>query len=131
MSISKARVLLGAIAQRLVVALAGVIVLFGFSPAIASASALPQNLNVSSNSLVAVTSASRYEKANESDRITSDAEFEAMKQRRREWQSQASEQAAAAAAAEENASSSLGETVKEKLNLDEIVEGSEADNNRL
>jgi Rieske Fe-S protein len=42
-----------------------------------------------------------------------------MKEQRREWQSKAS----TSRDVKENETSSLGETLKEKLNLDEIIEG--------
>lgn len=115
---------LRAIAKRLSVLLVSVMVLFGFSQTAALANSTTPELELNSSALIALAASSRFAAeaafAGEEPKI-SESRLEEMREQRRKWQSEVS----ANADTEIEAKGSVGEKVKEKLNLEEIVEENE------
>ncbi|PSR17653.1 hypothetical protein C8255_11515 [filamentous cyanobacterium CCP3] len=115
---------LKAIAKRLSVMLVSVIVLFGFSQTAALANSTMPDLGANSSALIALAASSRFaaEAAFEGEEPEiSESRLEEMREQRRQWQSEAS----AKANTEIESEGSVGEVVKDKLNLEEITEENE------
>jgi hypothetical protein len=115
---------LKAIAKRLSVLLVSVMVVFGFSQTAALANSTTPGLEPGSNSLIALAASSRFaaEAAFEGEEAKiSESRLEKMRERRRQWQSEVS----ANADTENESEPSLGEAVKDKLNLEEITQENE------
>ncbi|PSN14884.1 hypothetical protein C7293_09625 [filamentous cyanobacterium CCT1] len=115
---------LKAIAKRLSVMLVSVMVLFGFSQTAALANSTMPELGASSSALIALAASSRFaaEAAFEGEEPKiSESRLEEMREQRRQWQSEAS----ANANTEIESEGSVGEAVKDKLNLEEITEENE------
>ena len=115
---------LKAVAKRFSMLLVGVMVLFGFSqPAALANSAMPE-LGSNSSALIALAASSRFaaEAAfNGEEPKISESRLEEMREQRRQWQSEVS----ANANTEDDSESSVGEAVKDKLNLEEITQENE------
>lgn len=98
-----------AIARKLVMLVVGVVVIFSLTQTVALAAS--SQIQTKPGAAPGITEPLPNENIDE------------LKEQRREWQSKVS-----AANNEEDKSSSLGETLKEKLNLDEITEAYTSDN---
>ncbi|MBD2105905.1 hypothetical protein [Nodosilinea sp. FACHB-13] len=121
MTTRKLYISLKMIAKRLTVLFVTVVALFGFSQMTALASPTP-------SSLVALAASSSFAAQTESQAqkpIISEEKLSEMREQRREWQNRAATTAAAAAETDEKSTSSAGELIKEKLNLDEITQENE------
>ena len=127
--------LLKAVTTHLVTLLLSMIILVGCFHAAAwaapAAPSLEAQVKSTLNPLIAVAASSRFAAQAESaaavegkEPIISESRLNEMREQRREQQSQASA-AAAAAAEKDRTDESVGEVVKEMLNLDEIIEDNE------
>ena len=119
-----------ALVKRLAVLVVSVVVLFGFSQTAALANSNPLstalNAELAPNSLIALAASSRFAAQAESEGqepIISEAKLNEKREQRREWQSEVS--AAAVTEPKTEPDESLGELIKDKLNLEEIVEENE------
>ena len=121
MATRKLHVSLKMTVKRLAVLLVAVVAIFGFSQTAALANPAP-------SSLVALAASSRFAAQAESkgaEPIIPEEKLSEMREQRREWQNKAATDAAAAADSGKKSKSSAGELIKDKLNLDEIVEENE------
>lgn len=124
------------LAKHLTALALGVMILFGFSQAAALASpmlsearslSLPSATALTTNSLIALAASSRFAAAKEFEGqapTISEQRLDQIREQRREWQSEVS---AEAAAERDNTTTknTLPGAVKDKLNLDEIIEENE------
>ncbi|MGB3311652.1 MAG: hypothetical protein WBA86_18030 [Nodosilinea sp.] len=115
---------LKAVAKRLSVLLVSVMVVFGVFQTPALANSTTPDLAPTSSALIALAASSRFaaEAAFEGGEPTiSESRLEKMRERRRQWQSEVS----ANADTENDTEDSIGEAIKDKLNLEEITEENE------
>lgn len=110
--------------KSLTVLFVGIAILFYASPA-AFANPTTQATALDSNTLIALAASSRFAAQSDSEEQSriSEKRLQELRERRRAWQNQAS--ATAAEEAEDEYANSLGEAVRDKLNLDEITEENE------
>jgi hypothetical protein len=109
------------IAKRLTVLFVTMVALFGFSQTAALA-------GPSHGSLIALAASSRFAAQAESKDlklVIPEEKLSEMREQRREWQNQATNNAAAAAEAKKQSKRSANESIKDKLNLDEITQENE------
>ncbi|MBD2256759.1 hypothetical protein [Pseudanabaena sp. FACHB-2040] len=128
MTIHKFFFSLKATAKRLAVLLMGVIVLFGFSQTAALANSTPPRTESASNVLVALAASSRFASQAElknQEPTVSESRLDEMREQRREWQSEVSAAAETKSDMKKESGDSVGETIKNKLNLEEITEENE------
>lgn len=115
---------LKAIVKRLSVLVITGMVVLGFSQTAAWAQATTPGLESGTSPLVALAASSRFaaEAAFEGEEPKlSEAKLEKMRERRRQWQSEVS----ANADPETDVDESVGEAIKDKLNLEEITQENE------
>jgi hypothetical protein len=116
-----------AIAKRLMVLLVSAMVLLGVLPTPALAGPLAANTPTSPNGYLALAASSRFAaqaevEADPQDPTIPESRLEEMREQRREWQSEVS---SAATDVKDETGNSVGEVIKDKLNLEEIVEDNE------
>ncbi|MGB3139093.1 MAG: hypothetical protein WBG38_10825 [Nodosilinea sp.] len=113
---------LKAAAKRFVVLTISIMVLFSLSQTTAlAATATNQGTGVSLLALAPSSRLATQATPAGEEPVISEAKLDSMRENRRQWQSEAS----AVADTTEEAPASIGEVIKDKLNLDEIVEENE------
>jgi hypothetical protein len=127
MMIQKTSVLLKSVTQRLLILLLAIAAILSFSPGPALAHSAPLEPESTHHVLLARAASSRFAAQVESEGVEpriSEKRLEEMRQKRREWQSEAS--AAAETETKFNpVDESIGEEVKDRLNLEEITQENE------
>lgn len=126
MAFRKSAFSLRTVAKRLALVLMGAMVLFSFFHSPALANSITSRTESASSQLVALAASSRFAAQQEvagQEMPIPDSKLQEMREKRREWQSEAS--AAANTDDEDQSGNAVENVVKNRLNLDEITEENE------